>query len=74
MNRIFVLLGHASVRFRFLIVAAWIVVTIVAVQNLPSLASVAKDTTSGFLPPTCRACRPRPLPHRSRIPALPRPR
>jgi RND superfamily putative drug exporter len=50
MNRIFVLLGHASVRFRFLIVAAWIVITVVAVQTLPSLASVAKDTTSGFLP------------------------
>ncbi|HVA85599.1 MAG TPA: MMPL family transporter [Candidatus Saccharimonadales bacterium] len=51
MNRIFVLIGHASVRLRFLIVAAWIVLTVLAVQILPSLGSVAKDTTSGFLPP-----------------------
>src|ERR1035437_8615389 len=50
MNRIFALIGVASVRFRFLIVVAWIAVTIVAVRTLPSLGSVAKDTTSGFLP------------------------
>ncbi len=50
MNRVFALIGIASVRFRFLIVAAWIVVTVVAVRTLPSLSSVAKDTTSGFLP------------------------
>ena len=50
MNRIFALIGVASVRFRFLIVVAWIVITIVAVKTLPSLNSVAKDTTSGFLP------------------------
>lgn len=50
MNRIFRLIGTASVRFRYLIVAAWIVITALAVQTLPSLGSVAKDTTSGFLP------------------------
>jgi len=50
MNRIFALIGVASVRFRYLIVIAWIVVTVVAVRSLPSLASVAKQTTSGFLP------------------------
>ena len=50
MNRAFALIGAASVRFRFLIVAAWIVITILAVRTLPSLSSVAKDTTSGFLP------------------------
>ncbi len=50
MNRVFALIGVASVRFRYLIVLAWIVVTIVAVRALPSLGSVAKDTTSGFLP------------------------
>ena len=50
MNRLFVLLGHAAVRFRYLIVLVWVVVTILAVQLLPSLSSVAKDTTSGFLP------------------------
>jgi RND superfamily putative drug exporter len=38
------------VRFRYLIVLAWIVVTLLAVRLLPSLSDVAKDTTSGFLP------------------------
>ena len=52
MNRLFALLGRATVRFRYLIVAAWIVITVLAVQTLPSLGSVAKDTTSGFLPPS----------------------
>ena len=50
MNRIFALIGVASVRFRFLIVVAWVAITIVAVQTLPTLGSVAKTTTSGFLP------------------------
>jgi RND superfamily putative drug exporter len=50
MNRIFALIGVASVRFRYLIVVAWIAVTILAVQTLPTLSSVAKTTTSGFLP------------------------
>ncbi len=58
MSRLFALLGRASVRFRYPIILAWIVVTIVAVRTLPSLGSVAKDTTSGFLPsnvPSMRA-------------------
>ena len=50
MNRIFAVIGVASVRFRFLIVVAWIAITIVAVATLPTLSSVAKNTTSGFLP------------------------
>ena len=50
MTTIFETLGRFSVRYRYLIVAAWIVITIAAVQLLPSLASVTKDTTSGFLP------------------------
>ena len=58
MGRFFTGLGHFSVRFRFLIVLAWIVVTVLAVRFLPSLADVAQDTTSGFLPadsPSMRA-------------------
>jgi RND superfamily putative drug exporter len=58
MSHFFDRLGHFSVRFRFLIVVAWIVVTVLAVRLLPSLADVAKDTTSGFLPadsPSMRA-------------------
>jgi RND superfamily putative drug exporter len=50
MNRLFALIGVASVRFRFLIVIAWVAVTILAVRTLPTLGSVAKSTTSGFLP------------------------
>ena len=50
MSRFFTGLGRFSVRFRFLIVLAWVVVTVLAVRLLPSLSDVAKDTTSGFLP------------------------
>jgi putative drug exporter of the RND superfamily len=50
MSHFFMSLGRFTVRFRFLIVLAWIAVTVLAVQNLPSLGDVAKDTTSGFLP------------------------
>jgi putative drug exporter of the RND superfamily len=50
MSHFFTSLGRFSVRFRFLIVLAWIAVTVLAVQSLPSLGDVAKDTTSGFLP------------------------
>jgi len=52
MSRLFTSLGRFSVRFRFLIVVAWIAVTILAVRLLPTLGDVAKDTTSGFLPAT----------------------
>ena len=52
MSQLFGRIGRFSVRFRYLIVIAWIVITIGAVKGLPSLASVAKDTTSGFLPAT----------------------
>ncbi len=50
MLRFFDSLGRFAVRFRFLIVIAWIIVPILAVKTLPSLGDVAKDTTSGFLP------------------------
>ncbi len=50
MSSFFTALGRFSVRFRFLIVLAWIVVTFLGVRYLPALADVAKDTTSGFLP------------------------
>jgi putative drug exporter of the RND superfamily len=51
MSGFFTGLGRFTVRFRFAIVLAWIAVTFLAVQFLPSLGDVAKDTTSGFLPP-----------------------
>ncbi len=50
MSRVFAGLGRFSVRYRWALLAGWIVVTIFSVKAFPSLASVAKDTTSGFLP------------------------
>jgi RND superfamily putative drug exporter len=52
MSRFFTGLGRFAVRFRFLIIVAWIAVTFLSIRYLPSLADVAKDTTSGFLPAT----------------------
>jgi RND superfamily putative drug exporter len=50
MTRLFTGLGNFSVRFRWLLLVGWIVVTVFSVKAFPSLTSVAKDTTSGFLP------------------------
>jgi RND superfamily putative drug exporter len=50
LSHFFTSLGRFSVRYRFLVVVAWIVVTFLAVRFLPSIGDVAKDTTSGFLP------------------------
>jgi RND superfamily putative drug exporter len=45
-------LGRFDVRFRYLIVLAWVVITVVCVRTLPGLGSVVKNTESGFLPTT----------------------
>lgn len=50
MRRLYSGLGRFDVRFRYLIVVVWLVVTVVCVRTLPGLGSVAKDTESGFLP------------------------
>src|ERR1019366_5083747 len=50
MRRLYSRLGRFDVRFRYLIVVAWVVITVVCVATLPGLGSVAKDTESGFLP------------------------
>jgi RND superfamily putative drug exporter len=50
MERYFELLGRFDVRFKYPIAVVWIVFTIFAVRAFPSLASVAKDQNSGFLP------------------------
>ena len=50
MRRLYSRLGKFDVRFRYLIVVAWVVITVVCVSTLPGLGSVAKDTESGFLP------------------------
>jgi RND superfamily putative drug exporter len=50
MRRLYSGVGRFDVRFRYLIVVVWLVVTVVCVRTLPGLGSVAKDTESGFLP------------------------
>src|SRR5487761_1156009 len=49
-SSIFRWLGRFAVRFRFLIVLAWLVVTVVATLTLPSLSSVTDSNNLSFLP------------------------
>lgn len=49
-GRVFSHIGNFSVRFRWLIVIAWVAVTIVCVHAFPGLADVAKGAQSSFLP------------------------
>ena len=46
----FAALGRFTVRFRWLIIAGWIVATVVLSLTLPSLTSVEKSSNSQFLP------------------------
>ena len=48
--RLFAALGRFTVRFRWLIIAGWIVVTVVLTVSLPSLTSVEKSSNTQFLP------------------------
>src|ERR1700674_5179868 len=48
--RLFAALGRFTVRFRWLIIAGWIVATVVLVTCLPALSSVEKSSNSEFLP------------------------
>ncbi|HVS79351.1 MAG TPA: MMPL family transporter [Candidatus Saccharimonadales bacterium] len=48
--RFFAGIGRFSVRWRWLIVVVWIVGTVLAVQKLPSLASVINSNNANFLP------------------------
>ncbi len=43
-------LARFSVRFRWLVIAAWIIAVPVAIKTLPSLASVSHSSNSQFLP------------------------
>ncbi len=45
-------LGRVTVRFRWLIVAAWIVATVALSLGLPGISSVEKSSNSQFLPST----------------------
>ncbi len=46
----FAALGRFTVRFRWLIIAGWIIVTVVLATTLPSLTSVEKSGNADFLP------------------------
>ncbi|HUD16752.1 MAG TPA: MMPL family transporter [Acidimicrobiales bacterium] len=48
--RLFASLGRFTVRFRWLIIAGWIITTVVLALALPSLTSVEKSGNSNFLP------------------------
>ena len=57
-RRFFTALGRFTVRFRWLIVVAWALVTVALVLGLPSISSVEKNSNSQFLPasePSVRA-------------------
>lgn len=43
-------IGRIAVRFRFLVIALWLIVTLVCVKAFPSLSSVASSDNSTFLP------------------------
>ncbi len=53
----FAALGRFTVRFRWLIIAAWVVVTVVLTISLPSLSSVEKNSNSQFLPSSSASVR-----------------
>ena len=52
MSRFFEALGRGVVRLRWLVVAIWIVGTIITVRALPTLSSQVNNNNSTFLPPS----------------------
>ena len=57
-HALFSALGHAVIRFRYLIVVAWLVAAVLSVKLLPSLSSASNSNTNAFLPanaPSARA-------------------
>jgi RND superfamily putative drug exporter len=56
----FAQVGGIIVRFRYLVVAAWLLIAVAAIIGLPSLSSVTNNNNSSFLPsgqPSVRAAR-----------------
>jgi len=49
-SRVFAGIGRFSVRFRWLVVALWVIGTIVSIKTLPSLGSVVQNDATSFLP------------------------
>ncbi len=51
MDTVYAALGRFDVRFRYLIVAVWVVITVVVIRAFPSLSSVTPNATiNAFLP------------------------
>ncbi len=50
MHRLFIGIGQFSVRFRWLVVAAWVIITVVSVKAFPGLNSISQSGNSAFLP------------------------
>ncbi|HUA95360.1 MAG TPA: MMPL family transporter [Acidimicrobiales bacterium] len=50
MNRFFDALGRVVVRYRWVVVAVWIIGTVIAVRALPSLSSQVDTNNGAFLP------------------------
>jgi len=57
MNAFFDGLGRFTVRFRWIVVAVWLVGTFASVHFLPSLASQVNNDNSAFLPPSAPSTR-----------------
>ncbi len=53
----FAALGRFTVRFRWLIVAAWVIAVVGLVTGLPNLSSVEKSSNSDFLPASSASVR-----------------
>jgi putative drug exporter of the RND superfamily len=47
---VFAAIGRFAVRFRYFVVAFWVIVTVLCVHFLPSLSSVTQNENSAFLP------------------------
>lgn len=53
----FAALGRFSVRFRWLVIAFWVLAAVAALALLPSLGSVVKNNNAGFLPDSAPSVR-----------------
>lgn len=49
---IFSFIGRLSVRYRYIVIAAWLVIAAFCIYSFPSLSSVANSDNSSFLPTT----------------------
>ena len=57
MPEFFAAAGRFAVRFRWVIVVAWVAAAVLANSYLPSLTSVARQSNTSSLPASRAACR-----------------